>query len=270
MRQRLPKSLWCAASLHDASSSPSTPASALAPTVSAQASRPTLLFLPGTLCDSRVWQDVALTLGRNGWSCVHIDYRDQHRIADMAEVALTSVIGQCIPIGLSMGGMVALEMIQRAPERVTALALFDTNADGDTIDRQARRDQQIAFATQQDMASLAKFVLAPSYDLQSDIQAEIVVAMAAAQSIDNFVAQSEALTHRPDMWPHLSNINVPTLIACGENDTVCPPAVHQRMASLIANAEYQTISKAGHLAPLDAPDLVNEMLLNWLEKNQLA
>jgi pimeloyl-ACP methyl ester carboxylesterase len=239
-------------------------ASAAAPFVNAQTPRPTLLFLPGTLCDSRVWQDVVIRLSANNWSCVHVDYRDQHRIADMAAHALNCATGRVIPIGLSMGGMVALDIWREAPHRVAAMALFDTNADGDTIDRKTRRDAQIKYATQHGMASLAESVLIPSYDLQNNAHAKIVIDMAEAQTIDNFIAQSNALTHRCDMWPQLASIVVPTLFSCGENDHLCAPETHERMAAMVNMGTFQIVPNAGHLASLDAPDYVADVLHAWL------
>jgi pimeloyl-ACP methyl ester carboxylesterase len=232
--------------------------------VNTQSLRPTLLFLPGTLCDSRVWQDVVIRLSAKNWSCNHVDYRDQHRIADMADVALNSATGRVIPIGLSIGGMVALDIWREAPDRVAAMALFDTNADSDTVERKSRRDAQITHASQHGMASLAASALIPSYDLQTIAHAKIVISMTEAQTIDNLIAQSNALTHRRDMWPHLANIAVPTLFTCGKNDHLCPPELHERMAAFVNMGLFQIIPNAGHLASLDAPDYVANMLLAWL------
>jgi pimeloyl-ACP methyl ester carboxylesterase len=228
------------------------------------APRPTLLFLPGTLCDSRVWQGVAAQL--TDWPQVFVDYRSESRTTAMADKALASVAGSVIPIGLSMGGMVALEIWQRAPQRVAAIGLFDTNPDADTSERRQRREAQLAHATEFGMASLAATQLIPSYRLTDQCHEEIVISMAADQTIEDFAAQSDALTHRTNMWPRLSQVGVPTLIACGENDQLCPPEVHVQMASAVKHADYFVIANTGHLAPLDAPNIVADMLLKWLDK----
>ena len=68
--------------------------------------------------------------------CVVADYRYAERISVMAAAALAQSLrylaDKMIPIGSSMGGMVALEIWQQAPERVAAMALFDTNPDAVT------------------------------------------------------------------------------------------------------------------------------------------
>ncbi len=171
-----------------------------------------------------------------------------------------------IPIGLSMGGMVALEIWRRAPERVAAIGLFDTNPDADTVERRQRREAQLAHVTEYGMVSLALSHLIPSYRLFDQVHEQAVISMAADQTIENFAAQSEALTYRANMWPHLSQIAVPTLIVCGENDKLCPPEVHARMASAVSHSAYHLIAHAGHLSPLDAPIIIADLLAAWLRE----
>jgi pimeloyl-ACP methyl ester carboxylesterase len=230
--------------------------------VRVNAPHPTLLFLPGTLCDSRVWQGVATQLA--DWPHVFVDYRAENRTTAMADKALASAAGTVIPIGLSMGGMVALEIWQRAPERVAALGLFDTNPDADTVERRQRRDAQLAHATEFGMASLAATQLIPSYRLTEHRHEQTVISMAADQTIEDFAAQCDALTHRTNMWPRLNQITVPTLIACGENDQLCPPEVHAHMASEVNHPSYHVIADAGHIASLDAPTIIADLLAGWL------
>ena len=113
----------------------------------------TLLFLPGTLCDARLWQAQQRELSV-AWSSTIIDYRMEETIAAMAETALATVSGPVVPIGLSMGGMVALEIWRQASSRVAAIALFDTNPGADTPERRAIREAQLIAAKQGDRKSV--------------------------------------------------------------------------------------------------------------------
>jgi pimeloyl-ACP methyl ester carboxylesterase len=106
------------------------------------ATLPTLVFLPGTLCDRRVWLDVADRIP-DEWPRIFVDYGCAASLSAMADIALARIQGKVVPIGLSMGGMVALEIWRAAPERVIAIALFGTNLDADTASRCNSRNEQL-------------------------------------------------------------------------------------------------------------------------------
>lgn len=233
----------------------------------------TLLFLPGTLCDARVWGDSIGTLGTE-WNCVFVQYRLEESISDMAATALAQAAGPVIPIGLSMGGIVALEIWRQAAARVAALALFDTDPGADKPERRAQRDAQVLCATHGDFRAMVESQLTRAYFSASGSAApslrDMVVAMALEQGVGAFAAQATALATRPDSWPLLELIDVPTLVACGDEDRICPPEGHERMASLLPTATLRFIRAAGHLAPLEQPSATTRELRTWLDALHVA
>ena len=236
--------------------------------LSLAATAPTLLFLPGTLCDARAWEKACQAL-RGDWPRVFVDYRFEESISAMAAKALASVDGAVIPIGLSMGGIVALEIWRQAAGRVTALAIFDTDPGADTLERRRKRDAQIRSATEGDFCAMVKSQLIPGYF--STIQPsgawlnDTVIAMALDQGVAAFAAQSTALTTRRDAWSLLKGISVPTLVACGADDRICPPETHERMAALLRFPTFAVIPNAGHLAPMEQPVATARVLQQWLD-----
>ena len=237
-------------------------------TVSLAASAPTLLFLPGTLCDARAWEKPCHAL-RGDWPRVFVDYRFEESISAMAAKALASVDGAVIPIGLSMGGIVALEIWRQAAGRVTALAVFDTDPGADTFERRSKRDAQIRSATEGDFCAMVESQLIPGYFSTTQPSGawlyDTVIAMALDQGAAALAAQSSALTARRDAWSLLKGINVPTLVACGADDRICPPETHERMAALLRFPTFAVIPNAGHLAPMEQPDATTRALQHWLD-----
>ncbi|WP_306392463.1 alpha/beta fold hydrolase [Telluria beijingensis] len=228
---------------------------------------PTLLFLPGTLCDRRVWEPCAALLEAR-WPCVHVDYRHETSIAAMARTCLEAAAGPLVPVGLSMGGIVALEMWRQAPERLAALALFDTNPGPDLAERGARRGDQLRRAREGGLADIALHELAPAYftgRAPDPALPALVVSMALEQNAASYAAQSMALATRPDSWPLLAGIARPVLLACGEHDRICPPEQHDRMAELLPRWTWSPIRDAGHLAPLEQPQSSALALQSWLQ-----
>src|SRR5258706_8373183 len=85
-----------------------------------------LLLLPGLMCDRAVWGEMLLALG--GENDIDIPaYGEIDSLGGMAERVLDFAPARFAVAGHSMGGRVALEIFRRAPERVTGLALLDTN-----------------------------------------------------------------------------------------------------------------------------------------------
>ncbi|MES2898226.1 MAG: alpha/beta fold hydrolase [Pseudomonadota bacterium] len=228
---------------------------------------PTLVFLPGSLCDSRVWQPVYGSL-HSEYPCIIWNYQPDDSIAAMAARVLAAVSGSLLPVGLSMGGIVALEMWRQAPHRIHALALFGTNPGPDTPQRQEGRATQIDLAQRDGMERLARDRLAPAYLAPATVGREpftsTVAAMAASAGVKTLVAQSGALAGRADSWPSLPEIDVPVLVAYGSGDCICPPDDHVRMADMLQHGSRVILDNAGHLAPLEQPSESGQVLRDWL------
>lgn len=191
----------------------------------------------------------------------------------MAANALAASAGLIIPIGLSMGGMVALEIWRQAPERVAAIALFDTDCGGDTNERRRNRDAQILASVHGNFRKMVETQLLPGYFSAGSARdpgmhqalTETVLAMALDLGVAVFAAQITALATREDSWPLLKNIDVPALIACGSEDRICTPDSHRKMAAIMALATLEYIDGAGHLPPLEQPAQTTRVLQSWLE-----
>ena len=192
----------------------------------------------------------------------------------MATVALKQVDGPIVPIGVSMGGIVALDIWRQAPERVAAMALFDTDPGADTVERRAKRDTQVSMAMRGNFLELIEsqfittyFFNACSQQVSDQSLRSTVISMAIDHGAAAYSAQAQALATRPDSWPLLESITVPTLIACGAGDRICLPETHIRMASRLplGVATFRSIAAAGHLAPLEQPEATGSVLRSWLE-----
>lgn len=226
-----------------------------------------VLFLPGLLCDGRLWRDQVAALA--GTRCVVADLTHDDSLGAMAERSLRALPAEArlSVCGLSMGGYVAFEIMRRAPGRVARLALFDTSARPDTPE-QTRRRRGLLSLSESGMfrgvtPRLLPQLLAPA-NLAGPMGAE-VMAMAERVGRPAFHRQQRAIMHRPDSRPDLAAIAVPTLVGVGEEDALTPPHLAEEMAAGIPGARLARIPGAGHLPPMEAPDAVIRLLREWLE-----
>ncbi|ASL49055.1 Putative non-heme bromoperoxidase BpoC (plasmid) [Burkholderia sp. AD24] len=237
----------------------------------ALAARAGFLLLPGTLCDARLFDPLRETLGRFG-PTFDADYADAGSIEAMAESALRSAgpaerHGALIPVGVSMGGIVALEILGSAPARIGGLILFATNPAADTPAAQERRSAQLRSADAEGIDSLARQLAAlyasPAHD--ETAPSTTVRDMARSVGLDAFRRHADALTHRRDYRATLPSITVPTLVIGGAHDAICTPRSQSVLAAQIPMARYAELPHAGHLALLDASDDCRTVVADWLE-----
>jgi pimeloyl-ACP methyl ester carboxylesterase len=93
----------------------------------------------------------------------------------------------------------------------------------------------------------------------------VIHSMAASLGKEVFERQQRAIMSRPDSRSTLAGISCPTLVVCGENDLITPPALAAEMADGIANARLVIIPQCGHLSTLDQPEGVSQLLVDWIQ-----
>lgn len=225
-----------------------------------------LLLLPGMMCDARLFgpQIDAFSHER---PIITAPLNDHPTVAALAAEILGNAPPRFALSGLSMGGIVAMEVIRQAPERVTRLALLDTNpkAEADAIAK--RREPQIEKVQAGQLRSVMRDEMKPNYLTDGPHMGQILdlcMAMAETLGPEVFITQSRALQTRPDQQETLRQVSVPSLILCGEDDALCPLHRHTLMHDLIAGSTLTVIKNAGHMPVLEQPDATNEALAKWL------
>ncbi len=227
--------------------------------------RPSLVLLSGMLGDHTLWDAVSGELADVADPCpLRIDRDDT--IAAMAASVLREAPPHFALAGHSLGGIVALEVLRQAPERVTRLALLNTSAWPATP---AQLEAWSAMTNRTDAgefgdvaAELARLTLPERH--RGDERVARNTMMAETVGADGFLRQLAAQASRPDARPLLNLIHVPTLVVAGALDHVCPPARQEELAAGIPTARLVVLDDAGHMSPLESPRAVAQALHLWL------
>jgi pimeloyl-ACP methyl ester carboxylesterase len=232
----------------------------------------TLVLVPGLLCDATVWAHQQRALAAR--VRIHVaDHGARNSLPAMAEAILQQVSGSFAVAGHSMGGRVAFELVRRAPERISGLALLDTNyealASGAAGEREAAgRKQLLEQARRNGMRPMAwqwlQHMIHPSRLADHELTAAIL-AMFERKTPDIFEAQITALLNRPDATAQLPQIRCPTLVLCGREDAWSTYERHVSMAQRIPRAALVAVPQCGHMSTMERPHAVSAAMDAWLD-----
>ncbi|HLQ19034.1 MAG TPA: alpha/beta hydrolase, partial [Tabrizicola sp.] len=152
-----------------------------------------LVLIPGMMCDARMWGGIDADLGV---PVIHHVPTSADNMSVLATLFLADAPPTFALAGLSMGGIVAMEILRQAPDRVTRLALLDTNPRAETPVAQARRAAQIDRALAGDLDGVMRQDMKPNYLSPGPNKAAILdlcMDMALTLGPEVFARQSRAL-----------------------------------------------------------------------------
>jgi 3-oxoadipate enol-lactonase len=227
-----------------------------------------IVFLHGVGSDKSVWRPQLEHFGKER-RAIAFDYpgygdsdpapegttRDDYAsiiLAAMSELG----VGRAHLCGLSLGGVIAIAMYHAWPKRATSLVLADTFADHP--DGRAIYERSIGASN--DMRAIAEsrvdVLLAQPAD--PAVRSEVIETMARIEpAAYRTGAEAVWLAEQRD---RAGAIRIPTLVLCGTEDRITPPALSTALMKLIPGAHYQAIERAGHLTNLEQPEAFNTLV----------
>ena len=225
-----------------------------------------VVLIPGMMCDARMWGSIPAALHPR--RVINAIPDDADSIPALADAILRRSPPRFALAGLSMGGIVAMEIVARAPERVERLALLSTNPRAELPEMQARRQPQIDRALSGELASVMGDDMIPNYLAPHPDPAPILdlcMDMALTLGPQVFARQSRALRDRADRQAALASFTGPALVLAGTEDRLCPRDRHDLMHRLMPQSRLVMIPGTGHLPPLEKPQEPTAALHRWLE-----
>lgn len=230
-----------------------------------------IVFLPGYLCDQRMFVAQAYDLSRD-----HIVIQAPlvgERCEEMALGLLPHLPRRFALVGASLGGIVALEILRKAPDRVARICLISTDALPEAPNVSADREPLIVQCRTGRLdraiaAALPPEALAPGASRPE--ATGLFADMAEGLGSRGFEVHTRAMQRRRDHQSSLYRSQCPVQIIAGRHDTIVTAKRQSFMAGLAPAAAYAEVEAAGHLPTIEDPDTVTDILRDWLHPSAKA
>lgn len=217
-----------------------------------------LTFLPGTMCDQRLWAPVRAKLEpRFSTDYVAIE-SEATREGMLGLIHSAASTGDPLHlVAFSMGGYLALQYALDNPGRVSSLITVASSAFGLTEAEAAERVRALDLLAKHEYrgippARLNQFVH-PSRRSDPAV-VDVIRAMDRDLGKAVLVAQLTETSTRTSLAPRLPELDIPVLLIGADSDPFVPWTSIERMAALIPDAQAVRAENAGHMIPLEQPD----------------
>ncbi|CAN5267701.1 alpha/beta hydrolase [soil metagenome] len=179
-------------------------------------------------------------------------------------------LDQVVLGGLSMGGYVAMELLRRAPERVSALLLADTKLSADSPKARAGRLRTAETVEQDGTAALAETML-PALLGTSTLERRAAVAgrvrgLVTAAPAAAVAWASRAMAERPDSAEVLRTTDFPALVVVGDQYALSPVEQAQQLVDALPQGRLVVLPDAGHLTAVEDPDAFADAVVAFLQE----
>lgn len=221
-----------------------------------------VVLIPGLMADARLFLPQLVGLGASRAMQVAL-VTQADTVEAMSAYVLASAPAKFALIGHGLGGDVALDVIRRAPDRVTRVVLIATDPLSESPQAAAGREARIVASRSGRLAEAMQGEIPASALADSPWRDEVLALvrdMALGLGEGVFLRQSRALQRRPDQQKTMRRVKIPALIMAGAQDTLVPLRRQEFTAGLMPFATLQLIQDAGHLPTLEQPEAVTAAL----------
>ena len=236
---------------------------------------PALLFIHSLGANSYMWREQIAAL-KDRFRCIAFDcrghggssYEGEFTVPDAAadiKAGLDALgIETCHMLGLSMGGMIALDINARWPGLARSLIIADSFArprDG-AEDRIYATQEAVAYLSMKEFGNQYagdRLMPTTAFDKLDEL-ADAIAKVPAKAYVDTVRAIFTA-----DYTDALGKVTAPTLVLIGADDDATPLPESEFMVERIEGAALQTIPSAGHLSNIDQPDAFNAAIAEFLD-----
>jgi len=237
---------------------------------------PIIIFIHGFPFNKTAWNKQVTALkdnyrviaydvrGHGNSSAGDADFSIDLFAKDLLDLMDALKINKVVLCGLSMGGYIALNAVEKYPDRFDALILSDTNCIADPPETKEKRMKAIEsikeFGVEKYADESIKNLFAPESFLTKKEEIAAVREMIVNTNKETLYKTLRAFYERKETCSRLQDINIPVLIMVGKEDKITPPEAAQMMHEKIEDSVLKIIEHAGHLSNIENPSEFNNQI----------
>jgi 3-oxoadipate enol-lactonase len=242
-----------------------------------------LVFVNGLGCDLHIWDHVIPPF-KDQYRIIRYDkrghghsdtppgpYTIRDHCNDLADLLSELKVDQAILVGISVGGLIALDFTMLHPGVVRALVLCDT---APKIGTTELWNDRILTVHERGLTEMGDAILsrwfAPEFKENRPSDYQESLNMLSRTPLEGYVATCAALRDADLRGPTLHTIPVPTLVLCGAQDLVVSPAQTKEWAAFIPQARIEVIEGAAHLPCIEQPERMANVIGKFLREERNA
>jgi len=173
-------------------------------------------------------------------------------------------LDQCVVLGHSLGGYVALSMVEKNPELFSAVGLIHSTAFADSDERKIARGKVIEFVINHGVKPFIESFIPPLFHDQMSPHILSTVALASKTNKQTLIGYTEAMRIRPDRIHVLKGYEKPTLFVAGRLDTVIPVKAICDQSSYSRNPSLTVLEGVAHMGMLENEELTAKVIGQFL------
>lgn len=246
----------------------------------------TIVFGHSMLFNLRMFDDQVSFLSTN-YRCKCFDFRGQGKSQiteggydldtltdDIVELIDKLDCKPCHFVGFSMGGMVAMRLAIKHPELLKSLVLIDTSSDIEPKEKTGQNKLMLLISRYLGLSLLANRIMSMFFsanfinDKSRKELKRIWKNHLLANDKVGITKVIKGVIYRKPVTEFLGEITIPTLILVGENDILTKYDKAEILHENIKNSILKVIPRAGHMSPVEEPEIVNKLISNFLRNIQ--
>ncbi|MYM83606.1 alpha/beta fold hydrolase [Duganella sp. FT50W] len=226
-------------------------------------------FVPGTLCDERMWGRLLPLLG-DGFEFNHVPLPKAHTREQMLELIGAHSALKANLVGFSLGAYLSVEYALTHPERVQSLTIIGS-AGKKLGDKEKTTRERIIPQLEKNLYTgmtqmRLREIVAPEHLDDAELIG-IIQRMAVDLGKEVLLAQFRSTIERPDLMDRVRALQCPVLIIGSEHDKLVPADDVRELADNCPNAQLHLLSEgAGHMMPLEAPQALAHHMRTFYTK----
>ncbi len=237
----------------------------------------TFLFINSLGTDFRIWDDVVEILKEHG-NILLFDKRG-HGLSDVVEntnglndfaddvIALLKYLSveRCIPIGLSIGGMIAQILTNRIPYAIEKLIFCDTRF---KIGTEQLWNERISAVKEKGIASISDGVMqrwfSEKFREKNEVKVSAYKNMLERMPVSGYIKTCEAIRDA-DLKEIAAQIKIPSLCVVGSEDRSTSPGEVKDLADVIEGSRFEVIVSSGHIPCVDNPQALSKLIIDFIK-----